>query len=377
MLGHTLLHRPQSLLARRLLFQIHLWVGIGVGAYMFLMAVTGSALVFREELEQRSHRSFYPPPSGVQAPISDVIRNIQAAYPEHRVSSVHSPAGGRPVYQAFIEKDRQFRTVLVSSSGTVLGERPDTGFIRWLQDLHVNLLAGTTGRFVNGIGALLLLLLCVTGAFIWWPGLEAWRGGVRVDVRKNWRRVVWELHGATGFWNVLVIGMWAVTGAYFSFPQPFQSVVNRLSPLTSATARPSDAAPGRRPLDVHVVIARAQELLPGGRIAAVILPATDRGAVVVQVSRAQRDRLDDTGDLHFTFDQYSGALLSTWDRRSRSIGDAVLSWIVPLHFGHFGGLATRVLWVLLGLSPSLLFATSAVMWWNRVLRKKWNQLKAD
>jgi hypothetical protein len=42
--------RPQSLQVRRLLFQIHLWSGIGFGAYIFLISLTGSLLVYRNEL---------------------------------------------------------------------------------------------------------------------------------------------------------------------------------------------------------------------------------------------------------------------------------------------------------------------------------------
>jgi uncharacterized iron-regulated membrane protein len=86
--------------------------------------------------------------------------------------------------------------------------------------------------------------------------------------------------------------------------------------------------------------------------------------------------MDNTGYVHFTFDQYSGELLNTWDQLDRSTADAILSWFVPLHFGSFGGLPLKVLWVALGLSPPLLFATAAVMWWNRVLRRRFAELRA-
>ena len=43
----------------------------------------------------------------------------------------------------------------------------------WTLDLHDNLLQGKKGRRVNGIAALLLLLLSGTGAAIWWPGIRA------------------------------------------------------------------------------------------------------------------------------------------------------------------------------------------------------------
>jgi uncharacterized iron-regulated membrane protein len=245
MFSNDLLHRPQSLLLRRFLFQIHLWVGIGVGLYMFVMGVTGSALVFREELEQRAAPALYPQRhDGVAlAPITDVIRNIEVAFPNYQVRSVYSPTQSRPVYYGFIEQNGQSRTVLASPAGKVLGERP-TGLIRGLQDLHVNLLSGRTGRIVNGLGAMLLFVLCATGAVIWWPGLSAWRKNLIVDFRKNWKRVSWELHSATGFWTVAVVAMWAITGGYFTFPQPVQRVVNKVSRLTVPAAPASSPAGG-------------------------------------------------------------------------------------------------------------------------------------
>jgi uncharacterized iron-regulated membrane protein len=49
--------------------------------------------------------------------------------------------------------------------------------------------------------------------------------------------------------------------------------------------------------------------------------------------------------------------------------DEVLRWLARLHFGRFGGLGVKVLWAAIGLVPPILFATGAIMWWNRVVRK--------
>ena len=48
--GQRWLREPQTLLLRRVLFQIHLWVGIATGLYIALIALTGSILVYRIEL---------------------------------------------------------------------------------------------------------------------------------------------------------------------------------------------------------------------------------------------------------------------------------------------------------------------------------------
>ncbi|RPH56087.1 MAG: PepSY domain-containing protein, partial [Acidobacteria bacterium] len=50
------------------------------------------------------------------------------------------------------------------------------------------------------------------------------------------------------------------------------------------------------------------------------------------------------------------------------IGDTMLAWLTRLHFGRFAGWPVKVLWVIFGLVPPVLFVTGAVMWWNRVVR---------
>ena len=42
--------QPQKVWLRRALFQVHLWAGIGLGLYVFFISVTGSVLVYRNEL---------------------------------------------------------------------------------------------------------------------------------------------------------------------------------------------------------------------------------------------------------------------------------------------------------------------------------------
>jgi uncharacterized iron-regulated membrane protein len=50
-------------------------------------------------------------------------------------------------------------------------------------------------------------------------------------------------------------------------------------------------------------------------------------------------------------------------------GDAVIAWFVKMHFGRYGGMGVRITYVIVGLTPAVMFVTGAYMWWNRVLRR--------
>jgi hypothetical protein len=45
------IQHPERVWVRKRLFYVHLWVGAGVGLYIVLMSITGSLIVYRNQLE--------------------------------------------------------------------------------------------------------------------------------------------------------------------------------------------------------------------------------------------------------------------------------------------------------------------------------------
>lgn len=140
------LQQPQRLSLHRSLFQLHFWIGAVAGAYLTLMSITGSIIVYRNQLPR------------------------------------WSPIG-------------------------------------WLVNLHSNLLAGSIGRLVNGIGGVSLTLLCLTGAIIWWPGVKYWRRSLQVNWRANFPRINWDLHSAFGFWCFPFVSCGGFPDSILGFPK--------------------------------------------------------------------------------------------------------------------------------------------------------------
>jgi len=82
-----------------------------------------------------------------------------------------------------------------------------------MYELHANLIRGEAhGVQVNGIGALCLLLLAITGLFLWWPGIKIWARGLRIGLGRSWRRINYDLHSAIGFWTLFIVFWWALSG---------------------------------------------------------------------------------------------------------------------------------------------------------------------
>jgi uncharacterized iron-regulated membrane protein len=360
---------------RRVLFQVHLWVGVCTGLYIFVVCVTGAALVFRIDMQRALHpHLFTARTAGPVAHPADVMESVARAFPAATVSGVDAPTTLRPTYLAYALAGERFLTILLDPvTAELLGELPEDSAVRTLQDLHFDLLAGRAGRVINGLGALFLLTMCLTGLVIWWPGRSNWARGLIVDFSRSWRRITWELHSAVGIWTITFIAMWSVTGVYFVFPTQFRSALNRLSPLTVAQTPRSDPSrsTGSAPLRWRALVDAARVHAPGQHVARVVAPSSPTAAFLVMFSPEEPTP---TGDAELTsiyLDQYSGALLTTPPATDPSLGDIIMAWTAALHVGNFGGNAVRMAWLVLGLAPPVLFVTGFLMWWTRIVRPRW------
>ena len=325
------------------------------------------------------HPGLFTPAGGPPAEPAAIMESVRQAFPDGRVSGIDAPTTVRPTYLAYVVRGDRFLTILVDpASARVLGELPDDSLVRTVQELHFDLLAGSTGRIVNGGGAAALLLLCLTGMVIWWPGLANWPRGLTLDFSRSWRRINWDLHSATGFCVAALLAMWAVTGLYFAFPQQFRAVVNTLSPITVARTPASDGAAPRPavPPTWASLIEQARRVVPGQHVARVVVPPDERGAVLVMFSGRAPTPAAGANLQSVYLDQFSGQVLEQPQTPGRTAGDLVVAWVAPLHVGNFGGTGVRVAWLVLGLTPALLFATGFTMWWTRVVRPRMARLRA-
>lgn len=241
------LRRPQGVRLRRVCFQIHLWIGVALALYVVMMSLTGSALVYRRELT-RAFDTVRPTynPSAPHLSSSELRAAALRAFPTHTVTYIDTRVTQRdPTIEIWIERDGERRRRLFDPySGADLGDVFPSGVqaVLWLARLHDDLLFGRDGRTVNGVGAIVLTLLCVTGAVIWWPGVGAWRRGVTVQWRARWPRLTWDLHSAAGFWLFFLILNWSVTGIYMAFPRPFADAVDYFSWKETESGRWGDIA---------------------------------------------------------------------------------------------------------------------------------------
>ena len=219
---------PQTLWFRRALFQIHLWLGIGVGLYVVMISVTGSAVVFRTQISRWFITSDVPSTAGVELKGAELDARIAEVYQSYEiVMTVPSSRQGRATYVMLKENGEEVPRFFDQFTGQDLGPSYpwQVSSIEWLTNLHDNLLAGRQGRKINGWGGVMFLVMVISGLVLWWQGSRRWKDGLLIK-RESPRGFNWQLHNFIGFWSLLLMFAWGVTAIYFAWSEPFDLFID-------------------------------------------------------------------------------------------------------------------------------------------------------
>jgi uncharacterized iron-regulated membrane protein len=370
---HNLVHRPRQLWLRRASFQVHLWAGIALSLYVVVIALSGSILVFENELTgatlPRGLSAWNPSRT---APIPEVMRRFALACPGCRASLLVTPYPAVPAFQirAADVGHRQLSFIADPVSGAVFPQ-PRT-WVDWTHDLHLYLLLGSGhGEQVNGVGAAILLLLCVTGLILWWPGIRNWSRGFQISLRSHWRRINFDAHNFIGIWTLAIVTWWSISGVYFAWYGPLESAINAVFPVRAMLSPPMPALATHKgaPASLAAIVSAAQHASPQGRLFGIYNPSLIDPTVLVEMD------LRDPGNFAhrdlITIETSSARVLTVWHYGNNvTLGDWILWSMFTLHFGTVWGLPIKILWFLLGVSLAVLSITGLLMYWNRYLRHR-------
>ena len=225
--------RPQNLWIRKALFQVHLWTGIGAGLYILAISISGSIIVYRPELLRAMDRNPYIAATDTPRMNDEGLESAaKRQFPDYTITQIFIPTEIHKAAEVWFQHDGKTKAQLYNPyTGADLGSpvRQAYWIVSSLVEFHDDLLAGSTGRYINGIGAILATLLCLTGIVIWWPGIKNWRRSFTVNWKNGWKRWNWDLHSAIGVWFVIFVLTWGVSGIYLCFPRWFDGMVDFLN----------------------------------------------------------------------------------------------------------------------------------------------------
>lgn len=110
--------------------------------------------------------------------LQQVADKIQQSYPGGYIEAISIPSQPEKSYHVLFNSPEKVKTDIYINpyNGKLLGVYPrDKVFMPVVRKLHENLLLGKAGRYIVGISGLSLLILSITGLFLWngWKRLAA------------------------------------------------------------------------------------------------------------------------------------------------------------------------------------------------------------
>lgn len=369
--------------------KLHLYAGLWFGALFVLLGLTGSAIAWMPELDAWLNPTLLQASTPAPGQVFQVTpRTLQAvvdgltADPAYgKPSQLNPPADARDVYVASYRQagtpspfsQAIVRQVMVDPyTLQVKGERDWGRFgltrpllMSGMFHLHRYLLSGDAGKTITGISGVMLLLMALSGIYLWWPRLQwlAIKRALTVSHGGSWPRFNYTFHKAAGFFAAPVLAMLAISGIYFNLPQLIVPLVALVSTVPD-TAKLKNVQQDGAVLDAGQAMAAAQLLYPQARVSRIVLPAKKDQPYDVRV-RQPGEITHGDGATRITLDARSGLPLRIRDPLRAPAGDVFLGWQFPLHSGQAFGAAGRAFITVFGLMPLLFMLTGTLVWWKR------------
>jgi uncharacterized iron-regulated membrane protein len=373
---------------RQTLFTVHMWIGLILGLFLAALGLSGSLLVYDDQLANLVN----PPPrattAGEPLPLS-MIQDIagetvsghgqmQIVLPQNPGEAISVRMGGisamgnmpgmhgndRPRGESRRHREgggegdagRALQLFIDPVSGEVLGTRTALlpPILIFAHQLHGNFLMGRDGRStVVGWLGVAMLILGLSGLVLWWPKRGQWKYAFFVRPTARGLRFHRELHAATGIWIFVIFIAVSFSGVVLAWPQTMGANPPGFNPRAVPTVEATD---GKRLGATEAVIA-ASAAVPGLVPRSVAIPARPDQAISVNYLS--------NGAIGATVfvDPYHGKVLAVRDPSPN-----FMAWMRPVHQGSLQGSLGPVwkfLVVVSGLVPSLFVVTGITLWWKK------------
>lgn len=369
-------------MTKRILFQLHWFLGITAGLVLALMGVTGASMSFEDEINEALSPRLYAPgvPSRPDLSPDRVIARLQADNPGFYVNRLDwetDRARSHSVRLAAAEGRDRRQGQVDRATGAWLGEPAGAGFFALMDDLHrwLALPGGGNGigRQITAISAIALIFFALSGLYLRWPRRALdWRSWFVLDLHKTGRNLWRALHTVIGTWVLVFYLLSALTGLWWSYDWYQRGVTYALTGRHAEEEGDRRAKTGlvmpRPAIDPAWAAFRRET---GDRYAWVRItqPAPGRPVKAISFDARPEDARHLRQTDRFTYDPKTAALEKRDPYDRRSLGKIITQSMFELHRGAFFGLPGRIALLLTSLTMPLFTITGYLLYLSRRRRR--------
>jgi uncharacterized iron-regulated membrane protein len=361
---------------KKVVNRIHLVLGLASGFLVFVLAITGSILVFQSDIEDATQDfRFVARQEKPVLPPSALIEIAQKAMPGKMIHSIGYEEG-RSVNVSYYHEDPDYwyDAYLDPYTGKVLHVKNSyTDFFGTLYAGHYRLwLPLHIGKPIASTATLIFIVMIVTGIVQWWPKKNNVNQRFKIKLSSRWRRKNYDLHYVVGFY-VSIIGLFiAITGSVMGFQWFEQSYMWTISAGKSNqiwSIPPSDEKTKLDNVSVHnnidIIWKRLVSEYPQAKKIEVHVPEDDIMAIEASANISDLSWQADV----IWFDQYTLKEIPVnhpWRRQSELSGaEKFRRMNFEMHTGMLFGLPGKLIFFFSALIIASLPITGFMIWWGR------------
>ncbi|MEM7483268.1 MAG: PepSY-associated TM helix domain-containing protein [Acidobacteriota bacterium] len=367
-------HGPFRLSRRavRLFYDIHSWLGILAGLALFVCCFSGTLALFEIELvdwERPSARSQGAGTANVD--LDDTLSRVFEHLGDERDFFILLPTARSTSIEARAFGDGHVDRIYIDpADGTITEAEGETAFA-FLTHLHTDLhLPRPFGRYLVGFLGIFLMLSLISGAMahpklIKELFLLRWRPSLRLTFS--------DIHKQLGVWSLIFGLFMAFTGAVIGLLGLFAPVMvlsafgGDVEQATEAFSGPHFEATGVEApmLPVAPLIAELEAAKPGFTTRSFLIShwGDETAELSVNLERTPYRHLA-AGESH-RLSLVDGRTIHVGSFTERGLGTRLFGSVQPLHYGLFGGIALKVIYLIAGLALSLGIFSGTMLWHAR------------
>jgi uncharacterized iron-regulated membrane protein len=363
---------------RKAIRKIHLWLGLISGLILSIVGITGSIYVFEPELNPIITNEYQTEKqTTIYANDIEIAQAIEAKT-NQKIESFQWPDRGRETYMFKLFEDERWH-YFDQTTGKVLKGKESfkSGFFTFILDLHTTLTLGEIGYWITATSSLIFaLFMLTTGIYLWWPKVK---GRMKSSFKIKWnakpKRFNYDLHNVTGFYFFIPLFLLGITGAAFHFYDETKWVLDKITFTTTSEKSiwndlHSDTTNTKMPLTISEALFEMQKYHPEYHKRNLWMTNVPSGTLSFAYQKYKDVHSGADTRIFIKADRFTGEILAEKDPKKLSGGAYILSnWLLPIHFGEFGGIITRILWFIAGFIPALLTWTGVKIWLGKRIGK--------
>ena len=381
--------------ARKLFRKLHLWLSLPFGLIIMTTCLTGALLVFEKEITELVRHDSYTIPVRKTGRLSlqSLLERVASETPDSvQITSVTIPSDFRRAYTVGLSKPRRAGVLVDPYTGKIVGQSGRLPFFTTVRELHRWLLDSMKpeaegifwGRIIVGTSTLLFVFILLTGLFLWWPKkLKGVGKRLKISLRQGRQRLFTDLHTVGGVYVFVLLLAMAMTGLTWSFEwyrTGFYKVFGA-EMAEGGKGDKGDKGPKKdKSKDAPREEGAEQAKLPASyiyweEVVEYVREVSEAdypeitvkdGEVEVPLAGLGNSRAADS----FRFDKKTGQVTEYKAYREAKRDKKLRGWIYSIHTGAWGGLFTRICYVLAALFGASLPLTGYYIFYQRKWGKK-------